>query len=275
MIDVRFDGEFDVKAQVAYMKDTVTDSHLTAEQQAEHIRLYRETLDEKHRDIVIKTNMLFVASIARRFCNHKLTLSDLMSAGMLGLLKAFDKFELDRNVSFISYARYWVEQYIRKEVAYNSSIVRIPFHSYRQLKKVRSLSEEGYSNRAMQEEMNLSAAKISLLKIAGKEISMNQLLAESDDFTVADTLGTTKTQVDELFDSEDSEFILEKVNELNEREQDILKRRFGLFDHRVQTLQELSELYGLSRERVRQIEAKAIRKLKDMCEAEISHPDHC
>ena len=272
MIDIN--SEFDVKTQVAYMRDTQADSHLTADEQAEHIRLYRETSDEKHRDIVIKTNMLFVASIARKFCNHKLTLSDLMSAGMLGLLKGFEKFELDRNVSFISYARYWIEQFIRKEVAYNSNIVRIPFHSYRQLIKVRALTNDGYSNRAMQGELNLSAAKISLLKIAGKEISMNQALSDSNDFTVADTMSEEKTEVDKLFENEETVFVLEMVKDLSDREQDILKRRFGLFDHEAQTLQDVSELYGLSRERIRQIEARAIKKLKTMCKDDVCYSDY-
>jgi len=271
MIDVRIDSEFDVQAQVAYMKDTETDSHLSTEEQAEHIRLYRETGDEKHKDIIIETNMLFVASVARRFRSHKLTLSDLMSAGMLGLLKAFDKFELDRNVSFISYARYWIEQFIRKEIAYNSNIVRIPFHSYRLLKKVKSLVDEGYTNRAIQREMNLSAAKISLLKIAGREVSMNQLISTTDDFTIADTLGTEETAVDEFYKTEDSSFLLDRVQELGVREQDILKRRFGLFEHESQTLQEVSEYYNISRERVRQIEARAIRQLQQMCKGELYH----
>ena len=271
MIDVRIENEFDVKSQVAYMKDTETDSHLSAEEQAEHIQLYRDTGDEKHKDIVIKTNMLFVASIARKFRSHKLTLSDLMSAGMLGLLKGFEKFELDRNVSFISYARYWIEQFIRKEIAYNSNIVRIPFHSYRLLKKVRTLADEGYTNRAIQSEMNLSAAKISLLKIAGREISMNQLLSTADDFTIADTLGTEKNEVDEFYEAEDAGFLLEQVRTLGVREQDILKRRFGLFEHVVQTLQEVSEHYNISRERVRQIESRALRQLHKMCESELYH----
>jgi RNA polymerase primary sigma factor len=87
-----------------------------------------------------------------------------MSAGMLGLLRAFDKFELGRPASFISYAKYWVEQFIRKEVAYNTNIVRIPFHSYRQLIKVRDMVREGYSNKKIQDEMNLSEKKVSLLK---------------------------------------------------------------------------------------------------------------
>lgn len=269
MIDVRIDGEFDVHSQVAYMKDAETDSHLSPEDQAEHIRLYRETGDEKHKEIIIQTNMLFVASLARRFRSHKLTLSDLMSAGMLGLLKAFDKYELDRNVSFISYARYWIEQFIRKEIAYNSNVVRIPFHSYRLLKKVRALVEEGYSNRAIQQEMNLSAAKISLLKIAGREVSMNQVLSTTDDFTIADTLGTEKNDVDLYYENEDSSFLMDRVGELADREQEILKRRFGLFGCKTQTLQEVSEHYNISRERVRQIEARAIRQLQTMCKGEL------
>ncbi len=269
MIDIRVDSHFDVSSQVAYMRDAETNSHLSTEEQAEHIRLYRENGDEKHKDIIIKTNMLFVASVARKFRSHKLTLSDMMSAGMLGLLKAFDKFELDRNVSFISYARYWIEQFIRKEIAYNSNIVRIPFHSYRLLKKVRTLAEEGYSNRAIQDEMNLSAAKISLLKIAGREISMSQLLTSVDDFTIADTLGTERSEVDEFVDEENESFLMERVQELGERERDILERRFGLSGQETQTLQEVSLHYKISRERVRQIEARAIRNLKQMCNGEL------
>ena len=267
MINVKKDSFFDVKTQLPYMKDTVVNSHLTAQEQAEHIKLYRETQDEKHRDIVIETNMLFVASVARKFVNHKLNLSDLMSSGMLGLLKAFDKFELDRNINFISYARHWVEHYIRRDVSYNTNIVRIPTHSYRLLKKVRKLVEEGKSSTDIQNELNLSRSKVSLLRIAGREVSMDQMLTD-DDFKISDTIGEDDAAAKEIELGEELSYLLEKVKLLEPREKDILQRRFGLDGYESQTLDEVSKVYAISRERVRQIENKAIKTLRKMCSQE-------
>ncbi len=156
-------NEFDINIE-PYLKDVTTGSHLPVSEQSEYIRKYHETGDSKYKDIIIETNMLFVVSVAKRFHSTKLALSDKVSAGMVGLVQAVEKFDPDNGASFITYARWWVEQSIRKEILHYSNVVRIPVGTYRQMKEIQNLVNEGWSNEALSRAYNMSAKKVSLSK---------------------------------------------------------------------------------------------------------------
>lgn len=260
--------EFDINIE-PYLRDVSTGSHLPMEKQTEYIRAYHETGDEKYKDIIIETNMLFVVSIAKRFHSSKLSLSDKVSAGMVGLLDAVEKFDPDNGASFITYARWWVEQAIRKEIMSYANVVRIPIGTYRQMKEVQNLVNEGWTNEALERTYNMSAKKISLLKISGKEVSISQILND-EGFTIEDTIQSESSADEEFSKLDEYEFLLSKVELLNERERKIVKMRFGIEDGKSRTLQEISEVYNITRERIRQIINRALRKLREMCEYETS-----
>ena len=259
---------FDINVE-PYMKDVTTGSHLPVAEQAEYIRAYHETGDTEYKDIIIETNMLFVVSVAKKFHSTKLALSDKVSAGMVGLMQAVEKFDPDNGASFITYARWWVEQSIRKEVMAYANVVRIPVGTYRQMKEIQGLANEGWSNDALEKTYNMSAKKISLLKISGKEVSMSQTLND-DGFTIQDTLAGSASADAELSQSDEYRFLLSKVELLNDRERLIVKMRFGIEDGKSKTLQEISEIYSITRERIRQIINRALRKLRDLCEYKVA-----
>jgi len=145
-----------------------------------------------------------------------------------------------------------------------ANVVRIPIDTYRQMKAIQGLAKEGWTNKALEKAYNMPAKKISLLKISGREVSMSQTLND-DGFTIQDTLPGTASADADLAREDEYTFLLSKVELLNDREQAIVKMRFGIEDGVAHTLQEISEVYHITRERIRPIINRALRKLRDFC----------
>ncbi|MBI5808757.1 MAG: sigma-70 family RNA polymerase sigma factor [Ignavibacteriales bacterium] len=221
---------------------------------------------------LVKANLRFVVSVAKQYQNQGLSLGDLINEGNLGLIKAARRFDETRGFKFISYAVWWIRQSILQALAEQSRIVRLPLNRVGALNKIgkaySSLEQEFEREPNPEEiaqELNMDINEISdTLKVAGKAVSMDAPLSQGEENRLLDILESTDQP------SPDSELISESLkNEieralstLSEREAEVIKLYFGLNRESAMTLEEIGEKFNLTRERVRQIKEKAIRRLR-------------
>ena len=220
-----------------------------------------------------RANLRFVVSVAKQYQNQGLSLPDLINEGNLGLIKAAEKFDETRGFKFISYAVWWIRQSILQALAEQSRIVRLPLNQVGALGKInKALSkfeqenERRPSAEELAEELDIPFEKISdTIKISGRHISVDAPFVEGEDNSLLDVLVNDDSPV------ADSTLINESLNKeidralesmLQEREREIIKMFFGIGVQEM-TLEEIGDKFGLTRERVRQIKEKAIRKLRN------------
>ena len=254
---------------------------LTALNQKEMEEVVRNTgvLEEKIRrvkDHLIRANLRLVVSMARGYANRGLQLPDLIQEGNIGLMIAIDKFEYQRGFRFSTYATWWIRQSILKAVANQGKTIRIPPHMLEVINKlVRTshylLQEKGREPTAeeLSEKMGLSVEKISeILRTMQEPVSLEKPVGSEGDARLEDFIEASQptTPHDEITKDELAGQINETLSTLSPREEQVLRMRFGIGEDRSYTLDEVGEHFHLSRERVRQIEAKALRKLR--------HPKH-
>jgi RNA polymerase primary sigma factor len=236
--------------------------------------------DEAARDRMIECNLRLVVKIAKRYMNRGLPFLDLIEEGNIGLIKAVDKFEVSRECRFSTYATWWIRQSIERALVNQSRTIRLPVHISDDVNKMTKIHRE------MQREFKREPRMDEIAEVMGKEpsyISHLMLLArktysiehpmgENSDYTLADTLEDT-TAADPSSHMQDRQTfakISEWMKTLKENEREILALRFGLDDRASQTLDTLGQQYGVTRERVRQIEAKSLQKLRTIMEEEES-----
>ena len=221
---------------------------------------------------LIKANLRWVVSIAKKHVNSNLELSDLIQEGGLGLMKAVEKFEYKRGFKFSTYATWWIRQSINRAIADQANTIRIPVHMKElvsKLTKVTNKFRQEFGREPTLEDysktMRLSAEKVkSVLKIMQDPISLSTPIGEDEDSNLEDFIedksGPTPTMsaVDFLRKQE----VEDVLNTLSEREAKIIRLRFGIDSGYPRTLEEVGKMFNVTRERVRQIEAKAIRKLR-------------
>ncbi len=221
---------------------------------------------------LVKANLRFVVSVAKQYQNQGLTLGDLINEGNLGLIKAAKRFDETRGFKFISYAVWWIRQSILQSLAEQSRIVRLPLNRVGALNKIgkaySNLEQEFEREPSAQElatELNMDINEISeTIKIGGRAVSMDAPFAQGDENRLIDVLeNDEQPSPDFTLMSESLKREIERaLSTLSEREAEVVKLYFGLNKEHSLTLEEIGEKFNLTRERVRQIKEKAIRRLR-------------
>ena len=242
---------------------------------AQRIKAGDQTALEK----LTKANLRFVVSVAKQYQNQGLTLPDLINEGNLGLIKAAKRFDETRGFKFISYAVWWIRQSILQALAEQSRIVRLPLNKIGSINKINKmfafLEQENERPPSAEEiakklDMTVNDVKESM-KNSGRHVSMDAPLIEGEDSNLYDVLNSGESpNPDKKLLHESLRIEINRALEtLTPREADVVKLYFGLGEHQPMTLEEIAETFDLTRERVRQIKEKAIRRLKHTSRSKI------
>ncbi len=228
--------------------------------------------DQKALEKLTKANLRFVVSVAKQYQNQGLSLGDLINEGNLGLIKAAKRFDETRGFKFISYAVWWIRQSILQALAEQSRIVRLPLNRVGALNKIGkafSTLEQEFerepSASELAEELDMSLFEVSdTLKISGRHLSMDAPFAQGEDNRLLDVIQDLRQPAPDSTLMEESlrEEVRRALHTLSEREAQVIKLYFGLEQEHSLTLEEIGEKFNLTRERVRQIKEKAIRRLR-------------
>lgn len=235
--------------------------------------------DQKALDKLTKANLRFVVSVAKQYQNQGLTLPDLINEGNLGLIKAAQRFDETRGFKFISYAVWWIRQSILQALAEQSRIVRLPLNKIGSINKINKkyaeleqLNERAPSAEEIAQELDMTEEDVKeSLKNSGRHISMDAPLVEGEDSNLYDVLksGESPNPDRELMNESLHIEIERALQTLTPREADVIRLYFGLGGQHAMTLEEIGETFDLTRERVRQIKEKAIRRLKHTSRSKI------
>ena len=251
---------------------------ITADEEVELAQLIKAG-DQRALEKLTKANLRFVVSVAKQYQNQGLTLPDLINEGNLGLIKAAKRFDETRGFKFISYAVWWIRQSILQALAEQSRIVRLPLNKIGSINKINKmyafLEQENERPPSPEEiakklDMTVNDVKESM-KNSGRHVSMDAPLIEGEDSNLYDVLNSGESpNPDRKLLHESLRIEINRALEtLTPREADVVKSYFGLGEHQPMTLEEIGETFDLTRERVRQIKEKAIRRLKHTSRSKI------
>lgn len=253
-----------------YLQEIGREQLLTVEEEVELSQRIRKG-DRRALDTLVKSNLRFVVSVAKQYQNQGLSLPDLINEGNVGLIKAAEKFDETRGFKFISYAVWWIRQTILQALAEQSRIVRLPLNQVSAVNKISKAItkfEQDHERKPSPEELaelvNELPEKINdSLRASGRHVSVDAPFVEGEDNSPLDVMENTDAPAaDHSLINESLQMEISRALEiLNDRERDIIEMSFGISQPEM-TLEEIGDRFGLTRERVRQIREKAIRKLR-------------
>jgi RNA polymerase primary sigma factor len=254
-----------------YLKEIGKVPLLTREEEVELAKRI-EAGDEEAKKYLAEANLRLVVSIAKKHIGRGMSFLDLIQEGNLGLIKAVEKFDYTKGYKFSTYATWWIRQSITRAIADQGRTIRVPVHMIENINKlvrtqrqlVQDLGREP-TPEEIAETMNIEVDKVmDMMRIAQKPISLETPIGEEEDSQLGDFIEDehVDTPVDITTQVFLREQLLEVLETLTPREQQVLRLRFGLDDGRTRTLEEVGQVFEVTRERIRQIEAKALRKLR-------------
>ena len=254
-----------------YLKEIGKVSLLTADEEIE-LAKRMEQGDEEAKKRLAEANLRLVVSIAKRYVGRGMLFLDLIQEGNLGLIKAVEKFDYRKGYKFSTYATWWIRQAITRAIADQARTIRIPVHMVETINKLIRVSRQLLQELGREptpeeiaEEMKMPVDRVrEILKISQEPVSLETPIGEEDDSHLGDFIQDDNVPVpaDAAAFTLLKEQLIEVLGTLTEREQKVLRLRFGLDDGRARTLEEVGKEFNVTRERIRQIEAKALRKLR-------------
>lgn len=269
----RFAGSLD--ATQIYLREIGFSPLLTAEEEVKYARMARKG-DPAGRKRMIESNLRLVVKIARRYVNRGLTLLDLIEEGNLGLIRAVEKFDPEKGFRFSTYATWWIRQTIERGLMNQTRTIRLPIHVVKELnvylRAARVLTQQ-LDHEPTADEIAVMLDKPvddvkRMLKLNERVISADVPMGSDSDRPLIDSIADhQESDPSMLLQDEDMKAcILSWLNELNDKQRDVIARRFGLMGHESATLEEVGRAIGLTRERVRQIQVEALRRLRGIME---------
>jgi len=262
-----------------YLKDIQKSILLTAEDERELAGLIAKG-DDAARERMIESNLRLVVKIAKRYMNRGLPFLDLIEEGNMGLIKAVEKFKVSKGCRFSTYATWWIRQSIERALVNQSRTIRLPVHVADDINKLVKINRElvqrlkrDPSDEEIADAMGAEPAYVrKMMILVKKTYSIEHPMGDNEDYSLIDTIEDTNL-VDPgklIEDLDRFAHVLEWMDDLNENEREILAMRFGLNDREPQTLDTIGQKFGVTRERIRQIEAKSLAKLRKTLEEQLS-----
>ena len=254
-----------------YLKDIATSEPLSAKREIELAQRIRKG-DQRARDTLVAANLRFVVSVARDYQNHGVPLADLISAGNMGLMTAAERFDGSRGFKFISYAVWWIRQAIHQSLAQDSRVVRLPINRIDLLHNISKVSRELRQSEeadpepeTIAEKLGVSVEMVKDTLLRARDVwSLDASFREDDDHSLLHVIpdNNQKAPDIEVVDESVRDQVEMVLDTLDDRESEVLRLYFGLGDEESMTLEEIGARFSLTRERVRQIKEKALRRLR-------------
>ncbi|HJO92123.1 MAG TPA: sigma-70 family RNA polymerase sigma factor [Victivallales bacterium] len=247
-----------------FLKDIKQYRQLTGSETNKLIAEYQKILNQNYLNKVILGNIKFVISRSKRFQTRSIGFSDLIYAGIQGITRAAKKFDASRDVKFITYASYWIDMYMRREIIYNTSVVKISPRSWEMSSKISKLRSSGSTDSQIIQNLKIRRRTLSNLRSLKNDLSLN--IENNDENSDKEyckfILANTNTPASICLENDLNSFLIQELNLLGVRNKDIIMRRFGVSTNKRLTLSQLSKLHNISAERVRQVIDISIKKLR-------------